>query len=1207
MREKVVLWKSPFLVRGSCIVFVALIGQILFAQVDAGTIRGTVKDESGSGAAGAKVTLIDEGTSFQASTSTRDDGSFIFAPVTVGTYTVSVELERFAPAVQKGVVVSAQQRVIVEFQLHGAQASGSTEAAASPAPVQRQDAPIGQVIGSKEISDLPLSSRNFHFLARLVPGIASGQPDALGLNASGSFTATGTRPSQNNYLLDGVDNNIHLVDFLTGTAFVVLPPPEAIQEVNVQANNYSAELGGTGGAVLNATTKTGTNLYHGSFWEFFGNDKLNAADFFENAGDVDKGKFRRNQFGGTLGGPVPIRRSRDGKSATFFFAAYQGTKVRQGTPYVGTVPTTAERTSGYTDFSDLIAGQPNCTRGPDVLDRTFNCGTIFDPSTTRLVTTGLVDPVTGLTATGTGYVREPFANNVIPSSRLDASAETLLNLYPTPTGTGIFNNYTASPLKREDAHSFDLRVDHKISDQDLVFARFSYYDDPQAQNGPFPGMGDGGGYVQLATARNAVLSETHVFSPTFVNEIRLGLNRIHAERYQTYTGDSSNIPGMFGIPGIFQGAGNGGLPTLEIGSLSPLGSASLLPAKDFNTAVQATDNVTKVYSGHILKAGAEFQRIRYSTLQSPYSRGLFGFSGNYTSIPNIVDPSAGIAQFLLIPLRSSVPYGVNYVGGASQVAASSAPVTPTSNRRDYFGVYVQDDWRFNPRLTLNLGARWEYFAPVVERYGAQANFIPGAPGSGAEYLIPANREYDEDNETGDELSTAFTDALSNDGITLTYAKKSRLAKAQTTNISPRVGFAYEFSPKLVFRGGYGLFYGGLENQGLLANLGGNYPFQSNIVFTSPDDATPIVYPNGSRATLRQGLASIPLEASKVNARRLMLRGLEYYFKTPYTQGINATVQYQLTPHEILQLSYVGSLGRHLLTNPGLNEVSELLPPTKGRQDYVPFQNFGYGSSYIATQGSSYYHALQLSFARRLDRGLSLLGDYTYSKIRTDAHDLLSSGGDQPYRAPYLSGFGIQGDYGLANFDLRHVIHFSGGYELPVGTGKRFLAKRGRTLDKIIGGWSVNWILTLQGGQPVTIPCTITTLSGAGCYALLVSGESPTAGRHDVNQYWNPAAFANPEAAASVGQSDMSPLGGAPTQVAGPGFRRMDFSLRKDFRTSEKTRLEFRAEVFNLTNHPNFALPSNLDFNDSTHFGQISSTRDSPNDARQIQVALKFLF
>jgi hypothetical protein len=588
---------------------------------------------------------------------------------------------------------------------------------------------------------------------------------------------------------------------------------------------------------------------------------------------------------------------------------------------------------------------------------------------------------------------------------------------------------------------------------------------------------------------------------------------------------------------------------------------------------------------------------------------LFGFGGNYTSIPNMVDPSTGIAQFLLIPVRSNVPYGVDSVGGASQVGASSVSSTPTSDRRDYLGAYLQDDWKFSRRLTLTLGARWDYFAPVVEKYGAQANFIPGTPSANAQYLIPASRKYNSTAATGDQLSTGFTNALTNGGITLAYTGDSRLARVRKTkfNLSPRIGVAYQFSSKLVLRAGAGLFYGALENHGLLANLGGNYPFQSNVMFASPTDVAPIVYPNGAVATLGQGLTSIPLDASKVNGRRVVLRGLQYDARTPYTQGINASVTYQRTPHETIQVGYIGSLGRHLLTNPGLNEVSLLVPPIKARQDYVPFQNFAYGSSYITAQGSSYYHALQLSFARRLDRGLSLLGDYTYSKVRTDAHDLISSGGDRPYRAPSIPGFGIQGDYGLANFDIRHAIHLSGGYELPLGAGRRFLAKRGRILDKVIGGWTVNWILTLQGGQPVTIPCSIATLSGAGCYALFVSGKSPTGGKHDVNQFWDPAAFGNPEAATYVGLNDPSPLGGAPTQVTGPGFRRMDFALRKDFKTSERTHLEFRAEAYNLTNHPNFALPSNLDFNDSTHFGQISSTRDNPNDARQIQFALKFFF
>lgn len=459
------------------------------------------------------------------------------------------------------------------------------------------------------------------------------------------------------------------------------------------------------------------------------------------------------------------------------------------------------------------------------------------------------------------------------------------------------------------------------------------------------------------------------------------------------------------------------------------------------------------------------------------------------------------------------------------------------------------------------------------------------------------------------MSTGFTNALTNDGIALTYVGSKRLAQVRKTrfNLSPRIGVAYQLSSKLAFRAGAGLFTGALENQGLLANLGGNYPFQSNVMFASPTDAAPIVYPSGAVATLGQGLTAIPLDASKVNGRRMVLRGLEYDARTPYTESFSAALQYQRTPHEIIQLSYAGSLGRHLITNPGLNQVGLLLPPTKARQDYVLFQNFAYGSSYIAMQGSSYYHALQLSFTRKLDRGLSLLGSYTYSKARTNAHDLTSSGGDQPYRAPSLPSFGIQGDYGLANFDIRHSLRMGGGYELPVGAGRRFLAKRGRILDKFIGGWILNWVLTLQGGQPVTIPCTIATLSGAGCYALFVPGQSPTGGQPNVNRFWNPAAFENPEPATSIGAFDWTPLGGAPTQVTGPGFRRVDLALRKDLKTSERTHLEFRVEVYNLANHPNFALPSNLNFSDPTHFGQISSTSDNPNDARQIQLALKFFF
>src|SRR5213080_477123 len=357
-------------------------GAGLYAQVDTGAILGTVKDQSGAVVPGAKVTLTNEGTSFSVSTTTGADGGYTFTPVKIGTYTVDAEFQGFQKASHPHVTVNVQQQVVVDFTLQPGQVTQTVEVTAEVPLLQTQNASIGQVVGSREVNDLPLNGRNFTFLAQLTSGVAAGQPEGRGLNASGSFTANGTRPAQNNYLLDGIDNNIDVVDFLNGTAFVVLPSVDAIQEFKVQTSDYSAEIGRAGGAVLNATIKSGTNQLHGDVWEFLRNDKLDARDFFE----TSRSEFRQNQFGATIGGPVRIPHLYNGKNKTFFFGDYQGTRIRQGTPYLKGVPTLAEANSGYTDFSDLIAAQSGCTKGKDLLGRSVPCGTIFDPATTRKVT-----------------------------------------------------------------------------------------------------------------------------------------------------------------------------------------------------------------------------------------------------------------------------------------------------------------------------------------------------------------------------------------------------------------------------------------------------------------------------------------------------------------------------------------------------------------------------------------------------------------------------------------------------------------------------------------------------------------------------------------------------------------------------------------------------------------------------------------------------
>jgi hypothetical protein len=324
-------------------------------------------------------------------------------------------------------------------------------------------------------------------------------------------------------------------------------------------------------------------------------------------------------------------------------------------------------------------------------------------------------------------------------------------------------------------------------------------------------------------------------------------------------------------------------------------------------------------------------------------------------------------------------------------------------------------------------------------------------------------------------------------------------------------------------------------------------------------------------------------------------------------GYNLTFQYEITPNDSFEAGYVASLGRHIELFAGTNNVTQLLPPSVDPQPYIPFPDFGRGATYATTQANSYYHSLQTKYTRRLSKGLDTLVAFTWGKTRTDANDLLSGGRGVLVRAPDIPGFGVAKDYGLAMFDIRKALSVSGTYQLPVGHGRHFMSAGNRAAEGILGGWSVNWIMTMDDGQPLSIGCQTQTAAGAGCYALLVPGQDKYAGKHNVDQWANPAAFHDAPLVTTIGQTDFAPLGGEGSQVIGPGFHRFDFSLFKEVKTSEKTRVEIRAEFFNLTNTPNFGLGMNANYKDTVNFGKIGYTRDSPNDPRQIQFALKFYF
>ncbi|MGA2427239.1 MAG: TonB-dependent receptor [Candidatus Acidiferrum sp.] len=1217
----------------------------LRAQIDTGAVLGTVTDASGAEIRGATVTLTNEGTNATLTSTTGTGGEYKFSPVNIGTYTVSVNFQGFTTMTQRHVVVNVDAQVVANFTLKPGAVTETIEVAATTPVLETQDASVGQVVDQRSVDSLPLNGRNFTFLAQLAAGVNTPQADTRGNAASGAFSANGNRPAQNNYLLDGIDNNSDTVDFLNGTNYVVLPPVDAIEEFKVQTSDFSAEYGRSGAAVLNATIKSGTNSFHGDVWEFFRNDKLDAADFFENAHSIEKGELRQNQFGFTAGGPVVIPKVFNGRNKVFFFGDYEGLRRVQGTVLTGSVPSLAERSSGYTNFQDLIAAQSGTVT--DALGRTMPAGTILDPATTRQISPGV-------------YVRDPFGTcgsapagftftvagcglNIIPAGRLDPNAIALLNLYPNPTTNAVgslFSNYANSPKLFEHRNAFDSRLDINFSDKNQLFYRFSLVDDPQFIPGIFGGVADGGGFQQgnqTAIAEQSALGYTHTFSPSLVNVLRAGLNFLQTSRSSPEANSLTNIPGNFGIQGVPQDALNGGLPAFGINGLATLGSNAFLPSDEVTSTFQLTDDVTKILGKHTFKMGFEWQHVKFSTLQPPWSRGEFDYNGDYTEVPGVDSGNTGRADFLLTPTLSTVPGGINYVGGSSQVYLSN--ISLTDNGKNYYGGYINDDWKVTRKLTVNLGVRYDFFGLVFEHHHNQANFVPGpdSPTGVPLYLIP-------EGPNASNLSASFLNLLSTDGIDLdvTNAYGKGLGNSQDNNFAPRIGLAYQVTPKLVVRSGFGIFYNGFENRGFSPNLGENYPFQFNFSYSPPNDVTPISVGTpfagcptagpGGTATFEAGFSCNSLTPLLVNASGLALRGIQFNYQTPYTMASNLTVQYQLTPSMSVQVGYVSTLARHLESFPNYNNPTSIAAENTPESTLVPFPDFGYNSSYAATAGMSAYNGLQTKVEKQFANGLNFLFTYTYSKTMSDAGDLLNGGSSQGFRAPNVPGLGQAFDYSEADFDIRNVFHFSGGYELPFGHGKRFMGDASGFADKAVGGWSIIWSTTLQGGQPITLACPSGTASNLGCGALF-TGQPLDLGLHtDANgllsYFGNPAAFTQPCVLGTGGVPEPNtptgcvPLTGAAalggiTQVEGPGFHRLDMSLFKDIKFSERFRLQFRAEFFNIFNHPNFNAPnfggngvvaiSNSGNYNSSTFGEIGSTRDAPYDPRQIQFALKLFY
>ena len=1214
------------------VVFAALVATCLcsvlaVAQVDTGAVRGTVTDPSGAVVADAKVTLTNEGTGLTFSTVTAKDGTYTFSPVKIGSYKLSVEAPGFKKTTSH-VSVNVQEQARADFQLVTGAVSQTIEVTSTAPQLQTQDASVGTVATAEQVNDLPLNGRNYTFLAQLGSGVTRLNP-SRGLDATGSFVANGLTTVHNNYILDGVDNNNDTVDFLNGAAYANLPPPDAIQEFKAQTSNFSAEFGRAGGAVLNASVKSGTNNFHGTLWEFFRNDKLDAFDVSQwcfsavTSGTPctgqKKAELRRNQFGGAIGGPIV-------KNKMFFFGDYEGTRIRTGAQFNGnTVPTTAEINSGYLDYRDWFT--QSSTTFTDVLGRSFNQYSVFDPATTRQVTNGSADAVTGLpvacpNASATCYVRDPFYTggsiagmtnfttaaqmslmNQLPSGRIDQNALNLLQLYPAPTAAGVVSNFSVNRGEPDDTSHFDIREDNNLTQRDQLFGRISY----TRRNATIPGafIGDAanppfGGGDFTDRSWNLAVSETHSFSATLINEARFGYSHLRTVS-QPSSATISGVPAKYGIPGIPQGNGNGGLPTIDVSGLTSLGAGAFAsPNQRTSDTIQFTENLTKVHGGHSFKGGFEYQRLHFPWIDPAWSRGEFSFGGYTGMAPGLggaTTPGVGAADILLTPTAATVPGGVNNVGGANSVFASN--ITTLDDLRHYWGAYFQDDWKANSKLTVNLGLRWEFFGGLQDPSGKQAGLTltSGTP----QYVIPSSQR-------NAPLSSDFTALLAKDGIGLSYISGNSLFTTPKTNFAPRIGLAYQVTPKLVARAAYGIFYGGFENIGGAPDPGYNYPWAVNLSFFAPNgNILPLTYPNGQSATLENGLLAANPDPTSPNfsPNGLSMVGYDRPWKTSYVQEWNGSVQYQFSANDSVTVGYVGNNSHHLLNGDKRNLPPLILPPGTTVTPYLPFPDFGQDSDYLTPKGAAYYESVQITYERRLSHGLSVLADYTRSVCKDDYKNILGLSESQFNRAPTLAGFGLTRDYTYCGNDSPNIFHASGIWQLPVGRGRSFGNQMSRSLDAVVGGWSAQWILTSQDGFPFTINCATSTMSGNfRCYAPVSGNPYADKGPHGIFPFLNPAAFVQPPSATSIGQTDFSPLGAPWNQVHGPAYNDLDFSIFKRFRTTENTHLEFRAEFFNFLNHPNFGTGLASSNYNSASFGFINSTLGT---GRETQLALKWYF
>jgi outer membrane receptor protein involved in Fe transport len=1081
---------------------------ILAGQADLGSLSGTTNDSSGAIVAGAKVTVTDKATGAQRVVMSDNAGYYLFSSLAIGAYDVAFDHPGFERATAS-VTIDPGSNTRLDVQLTVGATSTSVEVTAAITELSQDSANIGLVLENQVITSTPLFMRNWDDLIRLVPGVQQNryteQGGATASGRTGDFQVNGVHSLQNDFMLDGIDDNTFSENVQELSTEATRPSIDAIQEFQVITNPYSAQYGRSPGAAVDVSTRTGSNVVHGLLFEYLRNNIFDANDFFSNRAGLPKPEDIQNQFGGNLGAPII-------KNKLFGFFNYEGTRIARGLTRTSTVPLPNERVGNFSP----AAGEANGITYP----------TIYNPAT-----------------------NQPFPNNTIPASLLSQNALNLMSLFPLPNLPGELNNYARTGPFSDDTDSYDARVDWHATDQDNVFFRYAGSTRGRLVPGDFGGLADGTNTSawgdSTLNSYAAAIGWTHILTPSLVNDLRLGFVRNAAVDVQL----SFNLaPTSNYVPGVpFNPATGGGLPAITFSNYTFLGSPDYLPKEQNPQQYQYVDTLSLIHGKHSFKFGVDVHAPMRNIFQDEADvHGNLQFTGIFTcqhgsNSQCVSGTGNSYADALIGDVQSGVLSSTYFVDQRLWMASG----------------FAQDDWKVTPKLTLNLGLRYDFATPPYSGSNKLANFNPANGGS-------------LDFATGGSLGDRT------------------LVKVDTHNFAPRVGLAYSPDQNTVIRGGYGIFYLTFERFGSEDELALNPPFLVQTTGAVPSTSSTPLF------NLQNGYPSTWLNPADINYQLTHIRTVNPYAPTPYVQQWSFGVQRKLPAQLLLDVNYIGTKSTDLPV------LSDLNQPINGA---TPYPNFGELELQRAI-GDGSYEGLQVSLLRRFSNGIQLNVAYTWSRSIDDTPEELENNSGAAQNPNDQSAWRGPSDF---DFPQRFVASYL--YELPFGKNKPLL--QSGVGAAILGGWRTSGIFTYYSGRPFTITSggNYSAALDPYSYAEAVPNVIGTPTMLDNVNCWfyasnNKACTAlDPNGSNAFALQPLGQFGNSGRNtLRGPSTTVFDFALMRNFAITERVGLQARWEVFNLANSPIFGQPNN-----NLSSGAVGSITSLASDSRAMQFALRLGF